>query len=404
MEDSKPLINREAHDKTKGFRLQKLRAVELMIDSSTLKDCVMFWAIEYQEDVYQNSESGELIEEDKSYADDSAFTFNSSEVRKALVSFVDLWIRSSYSEILIFNFYSTNKKGKERRTKVQTENNFEFPEGKLLDLAMEAELSDDFLKCATQIVLEEYESQYGKGKGNYKALSLWDMDTWKNFFSKINWLFEQPDEVTLNETVLTKIKDCKWFSHAFHCDMEDFIKSKLIDLLDERQVKIDYFQRTISKADVQLVFEKAKSRHSIEKEDPIWEMWSGISTPTDKRNVSEKLLAKWSDLTPSEIAKIARKAVEGGIERRSYESDKNFMAFRYRIYSCCQDKMDEILNRKGNIVEYSHVDCLNELIEEAKSKIEDLSKTFSYGFDSETLINNIILELVDNCYLAFDNE
>lgn len=405
MAQNKTTINREAHDKTKGFRLQKLRAVNLMIDSADKDECVMcYWAIEFDEDVYQSSENGDLREENKSYDPETTFTFNSVEVKKALVSFIDIWIKYDYSSSLMFNFYSTNKIGKEKRTAEQKDAGLEFPKEKLLDLAQEVPLKDTFISLVKKLIITEYKSQYeGTENGNIIIIERWDDETWKSFFGQVTWLFGQCDETVLENTILKKVTECRWFSHNYHSGKEEFIKSRLIDLLDERQGKKDFFYRTISKSEVELVFEKAKSGHVVKKDDPIWKMWEHIEIPQDKRNVREKLLARWVDLSESEIAKVARKAVEGGIERQSFENNSDFMSLRYRIYSCCKDKLDEILSRGDNL-KYTHVDCIEELKKEACKNIDDLSKSFTYKFDSEVLINNIILELVDNCYLAFDNE
>ena len=399
-------INREAHDKSKGFRLQKLRAVELMIESEKMPDdTVMFWAIEKHEDVYQNTDGDTLLEEDKSYNENSTFTFNSIEVKKALISFVDLWIHYEYSQRLKFNFYSSNKIGKERDSLITTAEKIVLPIDKLIDLASEDELSDEFISISKSFVLYWLKETYKETSEKFKAVSDWTDENWRSFFKLITWKFEEANEEDLNNLVLHKIKSCKWFSSTYHHDLEDYIKSKLIDELDQRQNKKDFFNRIVTKSDVELVFEKIKNGSTLKKNDVLWKMWASIEVPTDKRNVIEKLKSRWGNISNLEILKFSKKAAQGGIERESYSGENGFMALRYRVYDFCQDKLNELIIQNTNLHEiYDAEQCIGILFDVANKEIVDLKKTFSYGFDSDALIYNIILELIDNCYLAFDNE
>jgi len=402
--ENKEHIDREAHDKSKGFRLQKLRAVEMMIDSEIMPDdTVMFWATEYKEDIFQNTEGETLLEENKCYDENSSFTFNSIEVRKALVSFIDLWIYYDYSSLLRFNFYTSNKIGKERESETTKAEKITLPPEKLIELSQEENVSDTFIEISSKFVLHELKVSYGEKSSKFKTVSKWKSKTWKEYFKLITWKFGEPNEKKLDEIVLHKIKNCKWFSSSLHEGMEDFIKSKLLDELDKRQSKPDFLNRTFSKSDVELVFEKAKSTINLKKDDPLWKMWVTIETPIDKRNVREKLISKWNNINSSEILKYSRKSVAGGIERDEFSGENDFMALRFRIYSVCEERLNSLIS-KNLINNWTPEECINDIFEVSKNEVQALSKTFNYSFDSETLIYNIILELFDSCYLAFDNE
>lgn len=85
-------IDRGASDATKGFRLQKLRAINLMLDLYNLGQATTFYsAVEYTEDVYlayaDRDCSEEYFEEDKNYDAETGFSLNSHEVKNSLVSF-----------------------------------------------------------------------------------------------------------------------------------------------------------------------------------------------------------------------------------------------------------------------------------------------------------------------------
>ncbi len=405
MAETNEHINREAHGTSKGFRLQKLRAVELMVESEKMPDdTVMFWAIEKKEDVYQSSDGETLLEEDKAYDENSSFTFNSDEVKKAFVSFVDIWIHYEYSSMLKFNFYSSNRIGKEGDSTVVNSENINLPTGKMIELASEDELSDDFLVAAKKFILYEIKDKYREDSGKFKAVSAWSDDNWKRFFKLITWKFEQPNEEELNEQVLEKIRNCKWFSASLHDEMEDFIKSRLMDELDKRQTKPDFFNKVISKSQVELVFERAKKGTQVKKDDALWAMWDKIGDPTDKRNVVEKLKSIWVDIDSVEIVKFSKRAVEGGMERESYSGEKDFMALRYRVYSTCEEELQKLTSDANYKQKYTPEKCIEIIFDAAKSKINELSSTFTYSYNNNDLIYNVILELFDNCYLAFDNE
>lgn len=79
------IIDRDASDKTKGFRLQKIRAIKHMLDEIENPQNVMFYAsIEVQEDVsivkISNRETSTYLEEDKNYDEDTNFTLFSSAI------------------------------------------------------------------------------------------------------------------------------------------------------------------------------------------------------------------------------------------------------------------------------------------------------------------------------------
>src|SRR5690606_33006150 len=89
------VINRDASDKTTGFRLQKLRAIQIMLERLLDEPENLFWCcIEKEADVAiaSNNQSGELekeLEEDKNYGLGNQLTFNSSAILNTLVINID---------------------------------------------------------------------------------------------------------------------------------------------------------------------------------------------------------------------------------------------------------------------------------------------------------------------------
>ncbi len=128
------MLNREAKEPIGGFRLQKLRAVEHILDhleSYPNEDIAV--AIEILEDVYIVKNSGESFEQNKNYDPDSKFSLNSEEVLNSLCSFIDIWIDNQLSNAISFCFLSTNSIAKEKTTKRITKLNITLPKTKIIE-------------------------------------------------------------------------------------------------------------------------------------------------------------------------------------------------------------------------------------------------------------------------------
>ena len=87
------IIKREASDKTKGFRLQKMRAIRLMLDElNNVSKKIFYTAIENVEDVSHTTidQSGvaQYYEEDKNYAKGKNFTLFTDAVKTLLLVFL----------------------------------------------------------------------------------------------------------------------------------------------------------------------------------------------------------------------------------------------------------------------------------------------------------------------------
>ena len=132
-------INRETS--WKGQRLQKMRLTKLLLDSIEANPKTqVFGAIEFGQDVYSKDRSEKSptlkFEEDKNYSS-SNFSFNSHEVINTLVSFLDIWINSGYSQNLKFAFYTTAGIAKESTTERITKNGITLPDKAILELFSE---------------------------------------------------------------------------------------------------------------------------------------------------------------------------------------------------------------------------------------------------------------------------
>lgn len=401
------IINREAGGTSKGFRLQKLRAVKRMLEfAAENSTSLMFWAIENDGDVYQENGNEIISEEDKFYDKKTSFTINSGVLKNSLVIFCDLWIKYDYSDLLSLCFYSTNKCGKEYNTGLIFDLGIDIPEDGILQSIVKGCITKEIAESVSKIVLHEYEDQYKNTtkKGNINELRKWTIEKWIEFLNIIQWEFGGKDAIELKAELIKNLPFHKWYCTVNHPGKEDYIITALIDILDERQEHKDPIKRLISSKDVEMEFIIAKGQ-SVLKKDPLYEMWNKIPMPTDKRNIEEKVKAVCNDNYVDLITEMQISSVEGGLERQTFESDQSYTSMRWRVYSKSKELFKSKL-RKINTTNLEYT-TIEEILEEAKicahEEIAKHSSVYHYTIGTETSIKNIISELIDSCYLAFEN-
>src|SRR3569833_897702 len=127
MPSSNMSINREASDKTKGFRLQKIRVIEYMLDGiATCPKPLFYSAIEHIEGIYvkdRSNDGDETLEENKNYDPGSKFTFNSHEILNTKKNKKEKKQKKQNREKKKQTKKTTKNYGKEQTSKVVTDNN-----------------------------------------------------------------------------------------------------------------------------------------------------------------------------------------------------------------------------------------------------------------------------------------
>jgi hypothetical protein len=156
------IINREAGDKFKGARLQKLRVVELMLDSIEKSEKAhIYGAIEFEEDVSLSEATSvstkTFLEQDKNFSTDLNFTLNSPAILNTLIGFLDIWISKNLSNKNVFlGFYSTRNIGKEIETAFIKMNNLDLPDKPILSLLKDKEFKyNNYFKSVITIIINE---------------------------------------------------------------------------------------------------------------------------------------------------------------------------------------------------------------------------------------------------------
>ncbi len=402
--DSK-VINREAPGK--GPRLQKLRAIKLMLETLENEDRAIFYtAIEDVEDVshvkVSGDDAGTYYEEDKNYDENHSFTIISAAVKNTLVSFFDIYIGFwKASDEIKLGFYTTAKIGKERRKFIIDGAKTDAPEEPILEsLASGGVLSENVVKMVKSVVLEEYGKQYSKkiSKGHLSTLSEMSVSKFREFLNKIVWHFESEDEKKLKETVIRLIRESKL--HNFRiANKEDVIFSILMETLDERQSEASLARRVVNASDVKLIFKQAESEESDFVMDPTWEELKRIEKGiTDKRNLSEKITSVCPEYGEKKLKHLARLACRSKTEQMS--NNRSFLSLKYRVYEACSEYffMDEcIVSSEAEIDK-----AIKELNKISKKQIEELKKDYNYTVSNSQAVSGIIMDLFDSCFVSFD--
>ncbi|ERS88442.1 hypothetical protein Q672_10540 [Marinobacter sp. EVN1] len=401
-------IDREAGDSGKGFRLQLIRAIKLMLqtiqrDQST----VFFTAVENLEDVsHQTIVDGEVsnyFEEDKNYDLNGNFTIFSPPVINTLVSFYDIYIdqfRTSNSVYL--GFYTTRGVGKERKSKLNSDKEITLPESPILEILQSLDgASDEVVSLVKEILVEEYTYQYKeKSKsGNLDTLKGLSIDGFKDFLNTISWHFGQEDEDALKQTVLKDIENSPLHNNA-HIGKENIIFCLLMDKLSERQNSKNLVDKLVHSSDVKLIFKEAESQIPDESIDPTWRYIAELEKDViDKRNLKEKVLSVVEDIPDRRIRQLARKASGSKYEER--EADKSFLSLKYRVFEACE----EYFSGDGYVAPENGGDLdavLQTLVSKAVDDISKLKTDYKYTISNDKTIEGIVWNLFDGCFLAFD--
>lgn len=401
-------IDREAGDSGKGFRLQLIRAIKLMLN--TIKqdaNTVFFTAVENLEDVsHQTIVDGEVssyFEEDKNYDLNGNFTIFSPPVTNTLVSFFDIYVdQFRTSNNVYLGFYTTRDIGKERKSKLESGKEIALPDEPILNILQSLDdASDETVSLVKDIISEEYASQYKEKStsGNLETLQNLTVDRFKEFLRRILWHFGQENEDELKQTVLKDIENSPIHNNA-HIGKENIIFCLLMDKLSERQNSKNLVDKLVHSSDVKLIFKEAESQIPDESIDPTWRYIAELEKDvTDKRNLKEKVLSVIEDISERQIRQLSRKATRSKYEER--DADKSFFSLKYRVFEACEEYFSNdvyVAPENGGDLDV----VINTLVSKAVEDISKLKTDYRYTISNGKTIEGIIWNLFDGCFLAFD--
>jgi hypothetical protein len=400
-------INRDAGDKSKGFRLQRLRAIELLLDKieETGGNAAVFASTEYLDDVYIKTVTSEgsttYTEGDKNYNKSKRFSFMSKEVINSLIIFLDNWLNCDLSENLYYCFYTNVEYTYEKNTKLIKELNIELPEAPILEFLTKNQLDNRVIDCIKKRLIYEYKQQYKSKNGNgyLEVIENFNNEDWLNFLSRIRWKFGQYDDKELEKYLVEKIKNRKFYTNIDVTGKEELIIDLLIAKFEAHEEYSDPIANNVSVVHLENILLKL-ARDMVKKQDPVYDIWNSLEPPTDNRGLKEKILDVDSDYKKIKIGIKARQ-VAAIREEYGQLTDQEKGSYRYRVFEACQQKLVFLLENKGKV----NIDSwLEELFICTKQHIKDKSKDYSYAIKSDDAIKGAILELIDSCFLSFDEK
>lgn len=399
-------INREAGDKAKGFRLQKLRAARLMLEMAESRPCAFFYAaVEVVEDVCLIASDQHCththIEEDKNFDASVRFTLFSEPVLNTLVSFFDVFTNQwKDSTSVVLGFYTTASIGKEKKDILDDGTKLTLPDKPILEI-LSSKVNDDIANLVKQVLIEEYARQYKNkvSKGHLQTLTQCSTEQFKKFLSSISWFFSSEDEVRLKESVLQLIEKSKYHNYKV-ANKEDIILALILEAFDERQGLADYASRFMTLSDLKLAFKHAESEMSSQAVDPVWALVEKIeSEVNDKRNLEEKIRAVVPNYPAAKIRQLARIACASKQEQLA--GNKSFLALKYRSYEACEGVLcDAQYAQPVTALELDAV--IDGLQNGAVQSIDELKKDYRYDVSNRHSINSVVIDLVDSCFVSFE--
>lgn len=137
--------------------------------------------------------------------------------------------------------------------------------------------------------------------------------------------------------------------------------------------------------------------------DPLYKNYEDLSTD-DFRNLKDKIRDVSPDYNKMKINLLSRKLANTAyeIERLSY---KRKAALLYRVFIASNEKQCElILNNKEMLNEDEVNEWLDKFTDYSKEIIDQKSEDYKYPLKSRDIINGVVLQLIDNCYISFDEK
>jgi len=169
----------------------------------------------------------------------------------------------------------------------------------------------------------------------------------------------------------------------------------------------DFDYKEISCVPIEKILEFIQYKNLAKQtfENPIMAEWNKINHE-DKRNLKDKLEDACPKIKGYRINQYIRQATLGKAEQLIY-SEREISTIKYMIFDECQDELMSFIenNEEDNNLTFNKINNLLEnYIKRAKKIIDDKRDEYKYGNFSDDIIKKIILDLIDTCYISFDEE
>ncbi|WP_270820295.1 hypothetical protein [Aeromonas sp. Y311-2] len=172
-------------------------------------------------------------------------------------------------------------------------------------------------------------------------------------------------------------------------------------MFDRNQQDERKFGRFVSREMVQVIFLQAASNQSeIKPIDPAWKVFETLDI-SDQRNLEEKITVVCNDIKVKKVQRLSFTATKARTNEELFGQE--YIALRCNFYEWCSDYIESNLSQ----LEYTTNDLmhhLDQMVDLCYENIQQLKKTYRMSIDDKLTIRGIILTLVDDCYLAFDED
>lgn len=408
--------NRDATDKYKGFRYQKIRLAKKMLELLREDTMANIIAIpEYKDDGFYIDKYGEhILEQNKEYS--SEFTLNSDEIKKSIINFIDYYLQSNESKCIHFVFYTNVNYKKEGTSSITKKIKLELPENPVMQYLVDKNFDDKIIEFISKFMIEAYKVDYKIEEGklttyttNYRKMLNMDKGDWVNFFNSIDFQFGQVDLETIESEIENDIRLCEFFS-IDHSDKIETIKARILDDIDKKMTQKDWIQRIVNKDTIKVIFlecrnSENKSSERIVKLDGTHTMWDMINEEfkdNTYRNIEEKIKAVTPNVSKRTINRHNLGVTTGNIDVENLNKDDE-KSLRVRVYQSMSEYFSLNLKAKKEYTDEEINHLINDVQKHVLEKIKDLKEDFNYGIKNNTIIEELVLMLIDECFYSFDN-
>lgn len=399
-------INREAGDKTKGFRFQKLRAAIRFLERvDANRGGQVQCAMELLEDSVLYDGSAHVLisgEENKYYG--TRISFNSSAIKNTVVAFLDLYFTFQRTGELGLGVYASAEVAQERITAEQRvklgypaeQKNYDI----LKKLVQNEELTKEEMVVAFAIVKKEYFTQYkGTNKGYTELVKAMHLDDFIKFIKSIDWSITNDTNETLEEQALQLVRDCRFFTYR-HQTLESYVLSSLLDELEKRSGKKSITDRLLSTDTLKYIFNQILLGPTTDErvDDPASECWDDVEVD-DFRNLPIKILSVCPEFNPRALKALARRcSLARHVEPGGQREMKGFLR---RVLDVCEAELVKS-PPLPNMTQKEILDVIAALTKASEQHAATLRGSYRYRTRDQHAIEGAVLTLFDDCYLAFD--
>ena len=131
----------------------------------------------------------------------------------------------------------------------------------------------------------------------------------------------------------------------------------------------------------------------------------GTINPSDTRNLIEKIKAVNSTVSERKINRLCRDLALGKAELSSI-LERDLSAIKYRVFEACQSELVDFIEKdnSGILSTEQLTDLLAKFTAKAIEIIQIKSKMYKYPILDDDLMQKLVLDLINDCYLSFDEE